>query len=441
MLHRLLARAGLLPVACIAGCLGSYEPLPISPCGNGQLDDGEQCDDGNDVEADGCELDCTYSGAVVWSQSYDEGKGASEYLSHVAIDSTGHIYAVGYPYDRDDYKWLQRYSPSGKLLWTYEMPLDSSFTGVRGLTVDSADRAVAVGFRDADGLRFPFAINVTPSGAPAWTLMPQDQETAGNYLHGVVAHASRLYTTSAVWSGEDGTLELLQVVVLSEEGSVESTFTHDIKAADGTATDDIPNAVAVASDGTIIVAGSHRSAPLSNIAFVTAFTSDGTVLWEQQYSTPYGAVWFDEVAVDSKGSVVAAGLMHEGLLHPGAESKVELQNDDILVLKYDAAGSLQWKFSLDGGLAKNDWADGLTIDSQDHIIVAGALRVPNYLTETWVRKLDGQGTPLWTRTLGLSNWDGAMAVAHDASDNIFVAGYYYHSGDDKTNGMLVKFTP
>jgi len=430
-----------LLVAFAAGCFGTYDALPVLLCGNGQIDDGEQCDDGNDVEADGCELDCTYSGAVMWSQSYDEGKGASEYLSHVAVDSTGHIYAAGYPYDRDDYKWLQRYSPSGELLWTYELPLDSTFTGVRGLAVDSADRAVVVGFRDSDVLRYPFAINVTPSGAPGWTLMPQDQETAGIRLNGIAAHASKLYAPSIVWGGEDGTVELLQVVVLSEDGSVENTFIHDIKAPDGTVTIDIPDSIAVASDGTIVVAGSHRPAPLRNIAFATAFDPDGAVRWEQQHSTPYGAAWFNEVAIDSKGDVVVAGLAHDGLLHAGAESNAELQNNNILVLKYDAAGTLQWKFSLDGGIAENDWADGLTIDSQDHIIVAGVLRVPNYLGETWVRKLDGHGTPLWTRTLELFSWDGAMAVTHDASDHIIVAGYYYHSTDEKTNGMLVKFTP
>ncbi|MFH1434655.1 MAG: hypothetical protein ABIJ56_02955 [Pseudomonadota bacterium] len=31
------------------------------PCGNGEVDDGEECDDGNDVEGDGCENDCTWT--------------------------------------------------------------------------------------------------------------------------------------------------------------------------------------------------------------------------------------------------------------------------------------------------------------------------------------------------------------------------------------------
>lgn len=42
---------------------GEAEEDPEIPpnCGNGTLDDDEDCDDGNDVDGDGCDTDCTYS--------------------------------------------------------------------------------------------------------------------------------------------------------------------------------------------------------------------------------------------------------------------------------------------------------------------------------------------------------------------------------------------
>ncbi|TDI94916.1 MAG: DUF4215 domain-containing protein, partial [Deltaproteobacteria bacterium] len=33
--------------------------IPVPSCGNGIVDPGEQCDDGNNIDADGCEADCT----------------------------------------------------------------------------------------------------------------------------------------------------------------------------------------------------------------------------------------------------------------------------------------------------------------------------------------------------------------------------------------------
>jgi len=40
------------------GCVAIYYNSPL--CGNGRLDEGEQCDDGNNVDGDGCSAICTY---------------------------------------------------------------------------------------------------------------------------------------------------------------------------------------------------------------------------------------------------------------------------------------------------------------------------------------------------------------------------------------------
>lgn len=47
--------------ASVGGCLFLVPPLPNAneDCGNGVEDDGEECDDGNNIDADGCEADCT----------------------------------------------------------------------------------------------------------------------------------------------------------------------------------------------------------------------------------------------------------------------------------------------------------------------------------------------------------------------------------------------
>ena len=39
---------------------GGGEDPPVNLCGNGIIDQGEQCDDGNNLNGDGCAYDCTY---------------------------------------------------------------------------------------------------------------------------------------------------------------------------------------------------------------------------------------------------------------------------------------------------------------------------------------------------------------------------------------------
>jgi cysteine-rich repeat protein len=108
----------LLTVAVLAGCDlmlglgGKQDPLPfqdgdtidavldgdmepdgepdIPPtCGNGTTDEGEECDDGNDVDGDGCDRDCTWS--CLGQAECDDlepcnGSEACEMSSHTCMD-------------------------------------------------------------------------------------------------------------------------------------------------------------------------------------------------------------------------------------------------------------------------------------------------------------------------------------------------------------------
>ena len=56
-----LAIVFLLVVGLVLFGLPNNAPAPIIPyCGDGNLDPGEECDDGNNVDGDGCSANCTY---------------------------------------------------------------------------------------------------------------------------------------------------------------------------------------------------------------------------------------------------------------------------------------------------------------------------------------------------------------------------------------------
>lgn len=50
------------PGICIEDATGAFcqDDIPLN-CGNGDLDEGEQCDDGNNIPGDGCNSNCTFS--------------------------------------------------------------------------------------------------------------------------------------------------------------------------------------------------------------------------------------------------------------------------------------------------------------------------------------------------------------------------------------------
>src|SRR5262249_44115174 len=60
-------------------------------CGNGVLEVGELCDDGNLVDGDGCDADCFASGGVLWTQIYDLGNSGDDFAEAVALLPGGDV--------------------------------------------------------------------------------------------------------------------------------------------------------------------------------------------------------------------------------------------------------------------------------------------------------------------------------------------------------------
>ena len=70
-------------------------------CGNGLLEAGEVCDDGNEVDADGCNRDCRQSGQMVFELVFDTSALGPEQINDIdhASDGTyvlgGHVAGAG----------------------------------------------------------------------------------------------------------------------------------------------------------------------------------------------------------------------------------------------------------------------------------------------------------------------------------------------------------
>ncbi|WP_434425186.1 PQQ-binding-like beta-propeller repeat protein [Nannocystis pusilla] len=90
------------------------EPVP-AVCGDGVVGDGEACDDGNDEPNDGCDADCTRTGAVAWTV---EGQGQLKSLT-TAPDGTIYVCTFGVV---DEPAHVIAFAPDGTELWTVDAP-------------------------------------------------------------------------------------------------------------------------------------------------------------------------------------------------------------------------------------------------------------------------------------------------------------------------------
>src|SRR5574338_170218 len=94
--------SGLFMALMLAACGSVHEEEPI--CGDGRLDPGEQCDDGNMGNADGCSSTCAIemtcgNGVMEGSEEWDDGNVTSgDGCSASCASESQYMYAVSWSF-------------------------------------------------------------------------------------------------------------------------------------------------------------------------------------------------------------------------------------------------------------------------------------------------------------------------------------------------------
>jgi uncharacterized delta-60 repeat protein len=192
--------------------------------------------------------------------------------------------------------------------------------------------------------------------------------------------------------------------------------------------EDRGNAVAVQSDGKMVVAGGSADAS-SNFDFSLArYNADGsldmTFDLDGKVMTPIGAGadTANAVAIQADGKILAAGFSHNGT------------NLDFAVVRYNTDGSLDLSFDGDGKVVtpigtSNDAAYSVSVQADGKIVVAGRtingsfydFGVVRYNTDGSLDSSFGTGGKV-TTPFGTGN-DEARSVKIQSNGKIIVAGF------------------
>lgn len=196
--------------------------------------------------------------------------------------------------------------------------------------------------------------------------------------------------------------------------------------------------VAVARDGTVVVAGSFQgtclfeSTSLVSLGrtdgFLAKYTPLGELLWVRQC----GGVEDDEahsVAVDPIGNVFCGGDFRRTASF-GNQSLVAEGSSDLFLAKYLASGELQWVRRAGG--TNVDTTLGMATDGIGNCYVTGSyyaearfggtILTNAGLTDGFLEKVDSNGTVQWVQRFGGAGLDEAGSVAVDRLGNPYMAG-------------------
>ena len=177
----------------------------------------------------------------------------------------------------------------------------------------------------------------------------------------------------------------------------------------------------------------------SNYLLVKFNASLCDTVWTRQYN--YVVSQSDKaesVALDPNGNIYITGRSDQN-------ANDTTDNNDIVTIKYDPSGNLIWSQRYNGTGNLRDEPAKLLIDHTGHVVVCGrAENIQN--DDIVVLKYDvSNGASFWTAPGfyqgPFSNDDRALGMDIDANDNIFVCGYSQTGqGTASDDGVVVKFS-
>lgn len=324
-------------------------------------------------------LMCCKSAAQVqlWTTTWGSPE-LHDYAWDVKADAEGNVYVIGSAYGHSYYSFLLKYYSNGTFAWATVLS-----GGGRGLALDSEGNIYVAG------------------------------DTC-DYISG----CNPLF---AKYSG-DGTKLLTGVAV----GPFEYYYNEG-------------RAISVDNFNNIYVAGTS-SGVINNqwvcAAILIKFNPDGSEAWRDSQRIGFVAAAFG-VTVDDVGAVYVTGEVF-------SDSK---EYGEMIVIKYFANGTKAWE-RFEGGSASMT-GNSIASDNRGSIYVTGSVNATNAgeydgqpyaggYGDAFLIKYSSDGTKLWTRLFGSSEYDGGGAVTVAADGNVYVTGTSEYFYDQETQCGYIK---
>jgi uncharacterized delta-60 repeat protein len=400
------------------------------------------------------------SGDQQWAARYDAPKRAYAGANAVAVDQAGDIYTTGGCYGQGIV--TIKYSPTGDELWTasyngwaYALAVDESgnayvtgkgtYAGSNSpdyitikyntdgieqwvahydgtahghdepaaLALDIWGNVYVTGFSygGTDTLNEDYAtVKYSPSGIQQWVARYDGPSRTSDHALAIAADAhGNSYVTGKSWnSSTSSDIVTIKYDPFGMEKWVARFDGQENSLDQGTA-------VGVDAGGNVYVTGSSTGTGTGLDYTTIKYDSSGTQLWVARYNGPANQ---DDAAcalkVDGSGNIYVTGY-----------SNCSDTSSDFATVKYNPAGAEQWVARYNGPEDGIDEAVALTIGPLGNIYVTGKSQGSGSLFDIATINYDTAGICTWVTRFNEDDMPDnyATAIAADAAENIYVAGY------------------
>ena len=355
-----------------------------------------------------------------WITTFGRTGGTRQFPGGVDVDKEGNIYWTGYGATSDDTTYpysdgmktkLVKFNAMGEHQWSRELGTDSK----------------------SDGSDAGKGISVSPDGER-------------------VAVMSQSYSNPNGGSGEQpvDSYSGIHIAMYNKSGTIQWQRYFDKMEIDGVGVpyggsyDDQPQDIYVDSDYNVYVCGSQSNQCGSGVgtcnqnALFFKTNSSGIIQWQKVL---HASGESGHMTTTNKGRQenFRAMTVHNGdfyLVGSAQQTQQDWTSNELLVVKYNSSGSVQWQKRVDYG----DWDTGygIAVDSNNNIYISGRIgSLDNY---PMISKFNSSMSHQWTRQIEY-DYAAIWSIEVDSNDNVYAAGYENTilSGSNGLNVFFFKF--
>jgi uncharacterized delta-60 repeat protein len=380
------------------------------------------------------------------------------HFNSVGVQTDGKIVAAGYT-GSDGMKdfTLVRFNPNGSLDILFDAdgavttPVLNADDVANALAIQPDGKIVAAGYSYTSTNQDYAVVRYNIDGSLDTTFDSDGKVTTHLSFADIVNSVAIQPDGKIIAAGYSGSPLAFSLVRYNADGSLDATFDTDgLLMTSILGVGDLAYDVAIQTDGKIIAAGYGGNGSGTNITLVrynpngsldTSFDGDGKLTTPVSTFTDYAY----GVGIQTDGKIITTGYSRHG-------SSTSNYNNDSVLIRYNADGSLDTSFDGDGKLivdlgVGNSTAYSVAIQTDGKIVAAGYSLIDMRYVFTVARcnpdgsydtSFDGDGI---VTTAIRTGGNMAYAVAIQPDGKIVAAGYSYSDGVPDFDFTLVRYNP
>ncbi len=370
---------------------------------------------------------------VQWETRFTGTGNNPDNISDMYVDASGNIYVTGSSYSTvSGYDIITRkYDNNGGVTWTATFNGDGNGTDVaNALAIDASGNVFVTGYSYRGGVNYDITTikYLSATGAQSWQAYSGNGTSAFDEGKDITINAAgNVVVTGGVQNAAGSNTDFR--TILYPNGSSTPTWTQDYS---NSANLDIAIAVVTDASNNVYVTGhSFVTGQDLNIRTIK-YNSAGT----QQYNTATNFSVINsidspsKIVVNSAGEVFVAGRVFNG----------STTDDDIVVMKYNAAGTVINSAIINGTSDLVDKANRIYLDASNNLYLAGKVKNLGTSEDFYLAKFNSSLALLWDDSYNgpSNNYDEATDITIDGSGNVYVCGFSFGASSNN-DFVTVKY--